>query len=836
MSQQKSINRCTFLLFILIVSCFLFHDLLAQNNFPTTSETKVPRSIKPSYEWKLWYKQPAYYMEEALPLGNGRMGAMIFGGVHREHLDLSEETIWSHQPREKEISSLYRILKQKQRELLFHGKYKEAAELTIDDLKAQGFQEKWRKIIPGVVSSKHIYQPLGDLYIHFPVTLEREKNYRRELDLDRGVATVTYQLGETKVTREFFCSAVDQVLVIRLASDKPGKISFKLNMDRPTDVKDNVDPGVANKDIPKQHETQFSLLSKDYAIFSGQAEEEGIKFQAHVKILHEGGQLNAGSNSLGIDQADNVSIMVTMATNYMNQKPGESAKQQLDAAAHKSYHELLDAHIKDHQKLFRRVDIDLGANSPDREILPTDQRLINLQRGYKDPRNKSSDLDPQLFALYFQYGRYLMIATSRPGTLPPNLIFWNDGLRPPWYGRHTSNVNAQENYWPVEVVNLSECHEPLLDFVESFTEAAQKTADICFGARGLVLQGRGLSIYGPEFIYDAWQDGAGWLAEHFWEHYEFTQDIEFLKNRAYPWMKDVTLFYLDFLVKYPQKDWLLTGPGYSPEHAFLDPHDGELRSMSMGVTNSLAIIREVFANTAKVSQILDVDADLRDKIDETLPKLAPYQKGKYGQLQEWLENVDEMTPGHRHLSHLYPLYPGKQISKRTTPELAQLAETALRRRIDHGSGWVGWSRAWIINLAARLENADLAYQQLQLLLKNTTFPNLFDGHPRRGATISVPQIDGNFGGIAGIAEMLLQSHLGEIHLLPALPEQWPQGHVQGLRARGGFEIDLFWKEKNLDKVTIYSLKGEACKVRHGETIREFDTEPGTSYTLDANLN
>jgi len=773
----------------------------------------------------LWYREPAKVWEEALPVGNGRIGAMIFGGIFREHIQLNEESIWSGKPKPKLASSLNQKLIKKRRDLIFQEKYKEAEELTLNDLKKEN-KEEISRIVEGTSRARHIYKPLADLYLNFNLPHEKEKNYCRKLSLDKALVTTNYEIKGTKYQREVFCSYPDQVMVTKIGANKTGKISFSVNLDRRIDVKADMDRydaelGEKVNSITRPPDPQIEIVKPDKIVFRGQADPNGVKFEAHFKIKAKGGNIeltdkgisggniNVSEPGVTIKGADNVIILMTAATDYYHDEPGEVAKKQLAAATEKSYEELKKTHIDNYQKIYQRVAIDLGT-TPNVK-LPTNKRILAMQRKVKDPRVGFGDRDPDLFALYFQFARYLMISSSRENTLPPALQgIWNDSLLPPWFGQHTSDINVQMNYWPVEVANIGELHKPLLDLVESFVEAGKSSAEICYGTRGMVLHG--MTNWGPKTTSGTWQDFGGWIAQHFWEHYQYNQDKTFLEERAYPFMKEAALFYLDFLVEHPEKGWLVPGPSYSPENQFITP-DGETVSLSMGTTMSLGIISDLFNNCIKATKILNIDQDFREELIDSLSRLAPFQIGENGQLQEWLEDFEEKNPGHRHLSHLFALYPGKEIDVRKTPELAQAAKNSIKRRLENDGGWTGWSRAWILNLAARLEDAELAHEQLKLLLERTTLTNLFDTHPRRGGNTLVFQIEGNFGGAAGIAEMLLQSHNGEISLLPALPEEWQKGHVKGLKARGGYKVDIFWEKGQLTKAVIYSSKETNCKVR-----------------------
>jgi len=817
-----------------------------------------------SSDWTLWYWAPATEWEEALPVGNGRIGAMVFGGVLQEHIQLNEENIWSHEVKPATANTLNQELVKRQRQLIFQEKYTEADELDINDLKKEGLQGE-EMPVKGTRSGRSVYETLGDLYLNFSDHNRTISDYRRELDLDSALVRVDYNIGDVKFHREVFVSYPDQILVIRLSADKPGQMSFNGWMDRPKEL--------TSKDFYRYHSpegrkeidlspapTQWETKADNYYIFRGQANQQGVKFEAHLKIIADNGILASTEQGFSVEKANQVTILMSVGTDFLPEEFDQQARKNLEQAAGKSYKKLLQNHVKDHQKLFHRVDIDLGHSG--NEILPTDKRLLAMQLNIRDPRISLTDRDPNLFALYFQYGRYLLIVSARQGSMWPALQgIWCDNLLPAWFGHHTSDINVQMNAWPAEVTNLAESHRVLLDLVETFKEPAKKSAEISYGVRGMVIHG--MTNWGPTATRGGWQELAGWLAQHFWWHYEFGGDKQYLSEHAYPFMKECALFYQDFLVEDPKTGWLVNGPTYSPENMFLSP-EGDAAHLSMGTTMSLGIIRNLFNNTIRAGQILNRDKDLRDELQSTLEKLAPFQIGDHGivdlnlnigtksddpdyyynlplrltrkgQLQEWLYDFDETGPGHRHLSHLFAVFPGREIIPQRTPELAQAAEVSLRRRITYGGGWTGWSRAWMINLAARLGDAELAHEKLKDQLAKATTPNLFDTHPRRGGNTFTFQIDGNFGATAGIAEMLIQSHDGEIALLPALPKEWPKGYVKGLRARGGFEVDIYWQNGELQKAVIKSNIGGTCYVRQGDKTVNFKTESGEIYSLDSNL-
>lgn len=728
---------------------------------------------------KLWYQQPSGdKWENALPIGNGRLGAMIYGNVAKENIQLNEHTVWSGSPNRNDnplaLDSLAEI-----RKLIFEGKHKQAERLA-------------NRVIITKKSHGQMFQPVGSLHLHF-AGHENYTNYSRELDIEKAVSKTSYTVGDITYTREALASFPDRVIVMRLTATKPGSLAF-----------------TANYSSVQRKRTFATTPNKDLTITGTTSDHEGVKglveFKGITRIKLEGGSLSSTDTSLIVKGANSALVFISIATNFNNYKDisGDEEKRALDylnKAFPKTYPAILAGHVAAYQKYFNRVKLDLGTTAA--ADLPTDKRLENF-------RNTN---DPHLVSLYYQYGRYLLICASQPGGQPANLQgIWNHRLNPPWDSKYTININAEMNYWPAERTNLAELHQPFIQMIKELSVTGQETARVMYGARGWVAH-HNTDIWRINGAIDGatwgiWPAGGGWLSQHLWEHYLYNGDKAYLAT-VYPAMKGAALFYVDFLIEHPKYKWLVLSPGISPENA-PKAHGGS--SIDAGTTMDNQIAFDVFSSTIRAAQVLGKDAAFVDTLKQMRSRLAPMQIGQHNQLQEWLDDIDDPQDRHRHISHLYGLFPSNQISAYRTPELFAASQTSLVHRGDVSTGW---SMGWKVNWWAKLQDGNHAFKLIQNQLTplgvnpdgGGTYNNLFDAHPPF-------QIDGNYGCTSGITEMLLQSSDGAVHLLPALPDAWPAGSITGIRAWGGFEVvSMQWKESKLVKLVVKSTLGGNLRLR-----------------------
>ena len=788
----------------------------------------MPSSCKPGKalpERILWYEHPASFFEDALPLGNGRIGAMVYGGVPSEHILLNEETLWAGGPVDPDMNPEAVNYLPKVREALFNRDY------PLADKVVRNMQGKFSES----------FLPLGDLHIDFPHE-QKAEDYYRDLSLRNAIASTRYRIGTVLYHREVFVSHPDQLLIIRLSASKAGALDFTLRCT--SQLRHNTRTTPDHKLIlegqgPMHAEPNYRGDIPNAMVYDEGPKGKGIRFQVEAHILETDGTREHTETTVSIHQAKNAVIAVAVATSYngFDKEPGTEGKDPVkqintwfERAEGQSYANFKQAHVRDFQGFFDRVVLFCGENT--QKNLPTDQRLKQYQEGAED-----RDLE----ALYFQFGRYLLISCSRPGGIPANLQgLWNPHIRPPWSSNYTTNINVEMNYWPAEVCNLPEMHEPLLRFIGNLAATGEVTARTFFGCRGwccnhntdIWAMTNPVGDFGQGHpVWANWPMAGPWLSLHLWEHFAFNRDTSWLKDYAYPLMKGAARFCLDWLVEGPD-GYLVTAPATSPENLYKNPDD-YVGAVSIGTTADMALIRGLFQKIIQAGELLQTDIDFQNEIKNALDRLYPFQIGHKGNLQEWYYDWEDQDPQHRHMSHLIGLHPDNQISPHTTPDLAEACRRSLELR---GDGGTGWSKAWKINMWARLQDGNHAYKMLRTHLKYVdpspetkysgggTYPNLFDAHPPF-------QIDGNFGGTAGIAEMLLQSHNGEIHLLPALPDAWTSGYIRGLKARGGYTVDQEWKDGKLVEAVIHPDFDGEVNIRYSDQLKTLNLKSGIKQKI-----
>jgi alpha-L-fucosidase 2 len=773
-------------------------SLFMQTFTTLTADSAAPQPAPATRDMVLWYRQPAQRWLEAMPMGNGLLGVMVYGGIQKERIALNESSFWSGRPHDYDSPDAFKYLPQI-RDLVFAGKFEEAEKMADEHFY-------------GVPAAQQAYQPLGDLLLSFD-GVEQTTDYRRELDMETGVAKITFRAGEAAFTREVFVSYPDRVMVIRLACDKPGRISVQAQFKSPYLESTNATIGKLVMDGC----WKGPIPVKNWLI--APVDGRGLRFQAGLVAIPEGGWSAAGEGSVGILRANAGTFIVAAATSYVNYHdisgdPAAACAKVLAGVAGKDYATLRRRHEQDFRGLMGRVHLKVG--DPAMNEKPIEERLRAMKAGGRDAN---------LEALAFQAGRYFLACSSRAGGQPANLQgIWNESVSPSWGSKYTININTEMNYWPAEVCNLAECHQPLFDMLKDIAVTGAKTAKVYYNCGGWVTH-HNIDLWRGTAPVDAarfgmWPMGGAWLCQHLWEHYAFTGDQQFLKE-YYPIMKGAAQFFLDVMVEDPKHHWLVTPFSMSPEHGYLDDN-GQMCFLSPAPTMDVAIMRELFPHCIEAGQMLGVDEEFRGKLEAALKRLPPYRINRRGHLQEWIEDWQPGPQGHN-VSPNFTFYPGSSVTLRGTPDFA----AAIAKWMEPRRGGGGWPTAWDTCVWARLERPDRVGTNLQNLVRNSLAPNLHNS----GAN----QSDASFGLTAAVAEALLQSHAGEVSLLPALPAGWSAGSVTGLRARGGAEVSMTWRNGKLQTAEIRNATGGNCKLRYGAKTAVVSLRPGVTIRLNAEL-
>ncbi|ALJ05387.1 hypothetical protein APS56_09760 [Pseudalgibacter alginicilyticus] len=749
------------------------------------SEQKKQDQERKEQALKIWFEQPTQKWNEGLPIGNGSLGAMLYGTPSKEIICLNEETIWTGEKlynRDKKAGP--EVLKKIQ-QLIFDRKFVEAETYLTENLLTERFPT-------GTMTN----QMLANFFVE-RTGFDSITNFRRELDLNKALQTTYFEKDGITFKRESFSSYPDKAMLIKYSADQNKSINLSAY-------------------IKRTDNTQIQLSKNSIHFSEHVGDGLGVKFQSTIHFEVKGGVSEVKDGKIVISDADELIVRIVAASDYHGKDPKQLTEANLEKLLNKDYENLYQTHIHDYRSLFKRLDFKISEE--DGEDLPTDKRLQQVKQG---------SVDNYLTQLHYQYGRYLLISSSRPGTMPANLQgIWVNGFKPPWNADYHININIQMNYWMAEMTNLAECHEPFLEFIGKLREMGRITARETYGSRGFVAHHTSDAWYMTAAFgrarYGMWPMGAAWSCQHLFTHYEYTKDKKYLAEHAYPIMKEAAEFFVDFMITDPKTGYLVTSPSVSPENDFIT-NDGEVATVSMGSTMDRSIILELYRNCIKSAEILGVDETFREILKSQITQIQPLQIGSDGRLMEWMEEFEERDPGHRHISHLYALHPSNQISKENTPELFEAAKKTIEHRLANGGGHTGWSRAWIINFWARLLKPEKAHENIIALQQKSTLPNLLDVHPPF-------QIDGNFGLVSGITEMLMQSHDGKINLLPALPAAWPKGSITGLRSRGGFELDLYWDKGSLTTAVIKATMDGSFRLQvNGKLSQEITLKAGETY-------